>query len=780
MAIVVAMTLGIGGTTAIVSVMECVFVTPLPFSNPDRLVQLGTSMRTLGSAPEVNALDARDWQAQSRTVPRIGLYDVENVTLVLDGIDTPIAASALLAGAGFTDVLEIHPALGRGFTNEDFAQGAAPVVVLGQRFWRDTFHGDPAVIGRSLRLGAARATIVGVWPDAADRFPAGGTALWTPLTYPADSFLNQRGSIALGALGRMAPDVEVDTARAELAAIAQRLALAYPQTNTGRSAIVESLQPAMVGPIGPMIAVMALSMAAVLAIACANIANLLLAQSSGRSRELAVRAALGATRGRVLRQLTAESLILFTVAGTLGVVMAPSLANVLIAQYPGALPLAADPRIDGRVLLIALGLTLTAAAIATIPQLRSAGRLQIAERLAHTARGLISPGQRRTAHLLIVTQVALSMVLLLGAGALLKTFVRLSTVATGLDAQQIVTMRVTLPSAARANAETTIQFQNAVRDLAAALPGVESAAHAMFLPFAAGGWRDGYARIGTTDAPPNLPMADFFMVSHEYLATLGIAIRRGRAVSSQDDASAAPVLVVNEAFAARAFPGEDAIGRRLQWNNRTWEIVGIAADTRHASLWTGPDPDVYVPRAQNIRANTWLVVRTSRPASAIAAEVSTRLRTLDGSAAITDVRRMSERIGDSASLERFRALITGALGSLALVLAVIGIYSVVSYTVSRSTRDIGIRLALGQTRGSAIRQVLAGIWVVMGFGMTIGASVTLLFGRAIEARIPGMDVRDPVTLLAVSMLFLATATLAAYGPARRASRVDVLDALRAE
>jgi putative ABC transport system permease protein len=778
LAVVVAMALGIGATTAIVSVMESVLLTALPFPQPDRLVRLGTSMRALGTAPEVNALDAKDW-AQARTLDGVGQYDVEPVTLHLDGADAPVSTTALLADAGMTGVLGLRPLLGRALEPGDFDKGATPVIVIGRRFWRETFGADPAVVGRTVGFGTARATIVGVWPEAGDRFPAGGVDLWTPLTYPEDSFLNQRGSIALGTIARLRTGADAASAAAELSIIAARLATAYPETNKGRTALVEPLQEAMVGPVRPMLIVIALSIAAVLLVACVNVANLLLAQTCARSREFALRTSLGATRGRLVRQLLAESLALYAVAGAAGILLAPALARALIARYPGALPLAADVGIDGRVLLIALAVTLAAALLAGVPRLRALGRPSLAGELADGARGLVGRAQRRASAALVVAQVAVSIVVLLGAGALLRTFVRLSSVDTGLDDARVVTMRLTLPAGAVATPERTLQFQDAAADLAATLPGVERASHAMFLPFAAGMWHDGYERVGGADVRPNLPMADFFMIGPHFLATVGITIRQGRGLTPADDRGA-PVLVVSDTFAARAFPGQSAVGKQVRWENRTWEIVGVAADARHGSLWDPPDPDVYVPRAQVIRENTWLVLRTARPAAAVAADLRTRLKALDSAAAITDVRRLDDRVADSLSSERFRALLTGSLGSLALLLAAVGIYGVVSYTVSRSARDIGIRMALGQSRRRVVVGVLAGIWAMVAFGVGLGTAATRLAARAIEAWLPGLPLWEPGTLLPVVALFFTIATLAALGPARRASRIDLVDALRAD
>jgi putative ABC transport system permease protein len=303
----------------------------------------------------------------------------------------------------------------------------------------------------------------------------------------------------------------------------------------------------------------------------------------------------------------------------------------------------------------------------------------------------------------------------------------------------------------------------------------------MFLPFAPGTWHDGFERVGKADMRPNLPMADFFMVSPEYLGTVGIPIRRGRDLAPTDDTPGAPgVVVVSETFAAKTFPGEAALGRRVRWEDRTWEIVGIAADARHSSLWDAPDPDVYVPRGQKIRDNTWLVVRTSRPASVVAVELRAKLGRLDPGAALTDVRTLDERLSASVAPERFRALLTGSLGGLALVLAAIGVNGVVSYASARMTREIGIRMALGQTCASVMSRILVTTWTTMAYGVALGLVSAAVAARWLEASLPGVHTSQAGTMIAVAAIFFAVATLAALGPARRASRVDLVAALRTE
>ena len=408
--VTVAVALGIAATTAIFSVMEAVFLRPLPFPASGQLVRFSTTVGTLGRVPEVNSLDARDWRVASTRLQGIGLYDVEAATVRLADDAPPVSATLMLVTVEVLPVLGIRPALGRAPGSDDYHFGAASGIMLGNRFWRANFGGQPSAIGRDIQVGAERHTIVGVLPPEADRFPAGGTDIWMPLTFPPSSFLNQRGSIALSAVGRLDDRTTLASAQDEMATIAARLASAYPETNRDRAVHLERLQEAMAGPIKPMMLLLGLSVAMLLAVACANIANILLAQAHGRTLEFATRGALGASPARIARQLWTETLGLFGIAGALGVATAQPLASWLVAQYPGTLPLADDVQLDGRVLAIAVAATLAAALLAGLPRARPRRDPGAGDGLRGDARTGPTPRHRRITTFFVGTQISVSIV----------------------------------------------------------------------------------------------------------------------------------------------------------------------------------------------------------------------------------------------------------------------------------------------------------------------------------------------------------------------------------
>jgi putative ABC transport system permease protein len=647
--------------------------------------------------------------------------------------------------------------------------------MLGHRFWQSHYGGDPSVVGRMLQVGTGRRTIVGVLASEGDRFPAGGADVWGPLIFPASSFLNQRGSIALSAVGRLRRDTTMAAAQDEMSTIAARLATAFPETNQPRRVALDGLQDSMVGPVRPMMLLLAGSIAMLLAVACANIANLLLAQAHARSLEFGIRSAVGASRGRLVRQLWTESLALFGVAGAIGVALSHPLALAIIARYPETLPLAADVRLDFRVVAIAIACTLAAALVAGLPRARRLRGAQVGADLRADARSTVTQEHRRITTLFVATQVAVSMVLLFGGVLLLRTFMNLSSTAPGFDADDVVTIRASIPESS--DPARTVAFQDALRDTAQSLPGVTAAAHAMFIPFAAGSWGDVYRRVGMADPAPRGPMAHFFMVSPEYLAVLHIPLLKGRGLEASDDARGARVLAVSQTFAARAFPGQDPVGRRIEWNDDTWEIVGVTADVRHASLADPLDADVYVPRRQVVRGNTWLLLQTRRPAPTILAELQERVKAIDPDVALTDAVTMRERIAASAAPERFRAIVTGTLAVLTLVLAIVGLHGVVSYSVAQRTREIGVRLALGQRRASVVRSVMADTLRTIAAGTVPGVLASAYAGRWLSSVVM-VKADVGVALGAVVAIFVAAALVAAAGPAWRASRVDPIVALR--
>jgi predicted permease len=774
--VTIAIALGIAASTAIFSVMEGVFLRALPFHSPDRLVRFSTTVANLGRAPELNYRDALDLKAAATTLEAIALYDVEPGTVRIGDDGVPFSATVMLTTSEMLAVLRVQPQAGRALRPEEYRFGGAPAVMLGHKFWKARFGGDPSAIGRTLQVGAARHTIVGILPPEADRFPAGGADIWTALAFPDSSFLNQRGSIALAAVGRLRPDSSLPSARSEVSTIAARLASSYPDTNRERSVMIDGLQEAMVGPIKPMMLLLALSVCMLLAVACANIANLLLAQAHARTLEFGIRGALGASPARMARQLWTESVALFSIAGALGVAMADPLAQWLIALYPETLPLAADVALDGRVLAIASASTCSAALLAGFPRIRRLRDTRVGEDLRGDARGGVTPQHRRTTRMFVAAQVAVSMVLLFGGMLLLRTFINLTASATGFNPHGVVAIRASIPPLA-GDASQVADVQDALRDAAASLPGIDAAAHAMFIPFAPGYWGDGYRRAGTDDPAPRGPMAHFFMVSPEYFDVMNIPITRGRRLAPSDRAGAPPVILVSQTFARTAFAAQDPIGRRIEWNDATWEIVGVAADVRHAALGDAFDADVYVPRRQVVRGNTWLLLKTTRPPDAVLAELQRRVTSIDADVALTDAETMDARLAESAAPERFRAVVTGTLAALTLLLAVVGLHGVVSYAVAQRTREIGVRLALGGRPARVIAAVLLDTLRTVAWGALPGVLASLYAGKWLSSVVM-VHANQVGTLASVLGIFAAAALAAAAGPALRAGRVDPIEALR--
>jgi putative ABC transport system permease protein len=648
--------------------------------------------------------------------------------------------------------------------------------MLGYKFWKAHFAGDPSAVGRTLQVGAVGHTIVGVLPPEADRFPAGGADVWTSLAFPPSSFLNQRGSIALSAIGRLRGDSTMAAAQNEISTIASRLAAAYPDSNRDRAVRLDGLQDAMVGPIKPMMTLLALSVGMLLAVACANIANLLLAQAHVRTLEFGIRGAVGASPARLARQLWTESFALFAVAGAIGVALAQPLALWLVSRYPGTLPLAADVTLDGRVLAVAVACTLAAALLAGFPRARRLRDMRVGADLRGDERSGPTRAHRRMTNVFVAAQVSVSIVLLFGGILLLRTLINLTSAAPGFD-QGVITIRASIPPIPHGDAAQVVAFQDRLRDAAASLPGVTGAAHAMFIPFTPGSWGDGYRRAGTADAAPRGPMAHFFMVSPEYFEVMRIPVLRGRALAASDNAGAPPVVMVSETFAKTAFPGQDPVGRRLEWNDGTWEIVGVTGDIRHAALSDPFDADVYVPRRQLVRDNTWLLMSTTRPAAAVLAELRERVKSIDRDVALTDAQTMEARLAESAAPERFRAIVTGTLAALTLLLAIVGLHGVVSYAVTQRTREIGVRLALGQRPAAVVRTLIFETLRTIAAGAVPGVLASVYAGRWLSSLV--MVNADPAAALGgVVAIFAAAALAAAAGPAWRASRVDPIVALR--
>jgi predicted permease len=774
-AVILAMALGVGASTAAMSITESALIRPLPFDRPGELVALHTVAAKFGDVPETNFRDARDLRDRSRTLVAVGLYDAEDVGIRTADDATPIAGVGLAVDAHFQDVLSIHAALGRLFDDSDTQVGAAPAALIADRFWRHQLGLASDIIGRRILVGSQRFTIVGVLPPSAERFPAGGADVWTPLVVPETSFLYNRGSLALTAVGRMTPGATLASVAAEISAISARLEAENPMSNAGRRLGVAPLQSTMTGPIRPMLLLIGGATSLLLLIACANIGNLFLAQSFGRRHEFYVRAALGASRRDLIWQLIAETVVACGVAGIVGLGLAPFLTRMFLELYPDTLPLSTDLGLDGRVVAAALALTLLAAAIAGIPRLRS---LRHSGGWQGHSRGLVGGIRPRLSLSLMAVQVALSIVLLSASLLLATTFASVGASQPGFNPAGLLTVRVSIPS--QASPDQLARVQDDIRDVAAVMPDVTAAAHAMFIPFTPGSWGDMYHPIDVADPTVQRPIAHFFMVSPEYLDTLGIRVASGRGFTSRDTSSSPRVIIVSRQFARTAFATDDAIGRRIQWNDDVWEVVGITNDVRHSTPWEAPDDDVYVPRRQVVRGNTWLLLRTTAPSGVILRDLQKRMKLAGVPGTVMSATSMQQRLDDLGGPARFRAALSACLAAVALCLTAVGVYAIAAFNVAERVREIGVRLALGATPQSVVRQVVGQSWLGVAYGLVPGLLASLTLRQWLDAWLYGFVPAGQSTVLLAAALFVGLTTLAAWIPSRRASQIDPALSLRPE
>ena len=776
--VIAAVALGIGATTAIVSVIEGVMLRPLPYPEPDRIVWLHGTTATGSLQNMANPSDVEDWRRRSRSLSAISPYSTYDGTLALD--EGPLRVGIAAVGEGMDRVLGVRALHGRLLTADDYVPGVR-AIVLAHELWRTRFAADPAVVGRSIPLNGTPYTVVGVLPPSPYPFPANDRDLWLPLLPPTEEMANYRGGVWLRVVGRLAPGYTLAQAQAEMSGIAAQLEQEYPLTNAGRGLNTITLREGIAGPVRPVLLLLAGAVAMVLLIAAANIGNLLLIAAQDRKRDLAIRATLGAASGRLARLVLDESALLAAIGGAIGIALAPLLTSALLNLYPEGLPRAAEIGLNARVLLVAVAATAFAALAAGLPPLRAASRIDLQTTIRAGERGLGTAGERRVRAALVVAQIALSVVLLVGAGLLLRTFARLTATETGITTENVITFNVSLAGARYPGIEEEAAFYESFLERVRALPGVSSAGATSLLPFVADNFIDGFRREGMDDGPPNTPTARLQVVTSGYFDALGIGLVKGRAVEATDRAGAQRVVVVNQEMERRYFDG-DALGRRIRFQGEVREIVGVVRDKRHRTLREEVMPDLYVPRAQsdNPRLFGWIAVRAGSDAATLLPQIRTELARLDAGIAIDDVATLQERVADSVGPDRFRAMLIGSLALLALLLAVLGIYGVVAYAVARQTREIGIRMALGEAPARARGRVIRAALLLGLTGVSIGLGIALASARVLESFVAEVGTRDPVTLIGVPLLLLLITGIASLGPAVRASRVDPLVAIRGE
>ena len=780
---VATLALGIGANAAIFAVVDAALLRPLPFPEPERLVAVWGL--EAGSGPQrqrTSYPDFRDYQqATTGSFEALAIYRPSTLTLTAPDLEPSRVEGAAAARELFA-VLRSAPLMGRVFTADEDRAGGPGAVLLSEGLWRERWGGRD-VVGQAVTLDGAPHTIVGVMP-ASFRFPP-EARLWTPAgPEPRNEF---RGVHSYRAVARLRPGVPVQAAAADLAQVASRLAAAYPDDNAGRTALVEPLQRSLVGEARPALLMLMGAVVLVLLITCANFAALLVARSGRRTRELAVRITLGATRGRLVRQLLTETALVSVLGALAALALASWLVPLLVALAPADLPRLQEVTFDRRVALVCLAMTvLTACLFAIVPAV-VATRVQPAEVLrSESGRASAGRGRQRLRQALTLAQTSLAVVLLIGAGLLVRSFSALHRVEPGFQTTGVVTAEVYLPESRYPTWRDWERTFAAIRERVAALPGVESAAVANADPFY-GGFG---ARFEIEGRPPfekgRQPEPSMRLVTSDYVRTTGLRLVRGRDLTPADRVGAPGAVLINEAMARKYFAGEDPVGRRLlrKWWSKdmpeAWEIVGIVGDVKTASLEGEPDDAIYFPAAQVSFPSMTLVVRTSRGAGAVAGEMGAAVRAVDPLLALGPVRALDDIVAESMGSRRFNATLIGVFAGLAILLATIGLYGVLSYSVAQRGHEIAVRRALGARAADIVALVSRQAAVMSAIGLAVGAVAAVALAHALRAMLFGVRPLDPVTLVVVVAAVSLASAAATLGPLSRALTVDPAHALRGE
>jgi putative ABC transport system permease protein len=776
---VIALALGIGANAAIFSVVNAVMLRSLPYSDPDRLVVLRENK--LPQFPEFSVSPGNflDWQKQNTVFEKLTAVRGFSYNLVDTGSEPERLRGARIS-AGLFEMLGVKPAQGRTFTAEEDTPGHENVVILSNGLWQRRFGADPNILGRSLMLNSTSYTVIGVMPPTF-QFPDRETELFTPIAFDAKQ-AEQHGAHYISAIGRLKPGVTIEQARTEMSAIAARLAQQYPDSNTGWGVSLFQMQEYEAREIKPALLILLGAVALVLLIACANVANLLLARATARQREIAIRTALGASRWRVVRQLLTESVLLALVGGGLGLLLAIWGTDLLLALAPKDLPRGQGVTLDGRVLAFTILITLlTGVVFGLVPALQ-ASRPNLNETLKEGGRGPTG-GHHRVRGSLVITEVALALVLLIGAGLLLRSFYRLQQVDPGFNPKNALTIALSLPGKKYAEDDQQAAFFAQLIEQVSTMPGVVSVGATQSLPI-----HDDYV-LGFNiqgrppDPPGEEPNTNYYAVSPGYFKAMGISLLRGRLFTEQDKKDAPRVAVINETMAKKFFPGEDPIGKGINVTNgpeRFREIVGIVSDVKQYGLDQPTTAQTYEPFLQEPFSGMTLIVRTEGDPTALNSTIRSQVLSIDKDQPISRIRPLEQIVYESVAKQRFSMLLLGVFAVVALILAAVGLYGVMSYAVTQRTHEIGIRMALGAQQKDVIRLVVGQGMVLALIGVVIGLVASFALTRVMATLLFNVSATDPLTFLAIPALLTVVALAASFVPARRAMRVDPMIALRYE
>lgn len=793
--VVSVLTIVIGATTAVFSFVDAILLRPLQFPAADNLVMVWENNQELQSVTDripTSAANLRDWKEQNHVFTDLGAFWTK--VLYLTGANEPERVEGVRVTGNFFSLLGVNAALGRTFVPED-DQPNARMVVIGYGLWQRRFGGDPGVVGRQAMLDGEPYTVIGVMPKAFDFpkrsdlppsfsvFPA-RSELWIPLGLN-DTQKQNRGKRNLVVFGRLRPGVTVAQAQADVHNIAQSLQQQYPNTNKGWTTHVVGMQEQIVSYIRPALLLLFMAVVFMLLIGCANVLNLQMAHGIARRRELAVRSALGASRMRLMQQILTENLVLFLISGLLGFIVAIGLTKLLILISPADIPRLDEIKPHLRLFVFTLITTLGTAIAAGVITALNVSKINLDSVFKDTTRGAAgSRAQGRARSVLVAAEIALSLMLLIGAGLLIKSFLRLQSVDPGFEPKNVLTAEINLPPYKYSPEQQANIFQQILGRVASA-PGVQSAGAVTNLPMSGAGESTKFTFEDRQNvSSEEQPLINYAAVSGDYFRALGIPLLQGRSFTDADNQQAPGVAIVNETLAQRFWPNQDAIGKRLRRSKSEdgawYSVIGVVNDVRHSSLDKEPVPEVYFSYLQESSSFMVLVAQTATRAENLASTLRSEVQAVDKDQPLSNVKSMEQLMTESKAGRNFNTLLITGCAVIALLLAAAGIYGVVSYTVTQRTREIGIRMALGAQQETILKTVIKDGLKLALFGLIPGLLLAFAVTRIMSSLLYEVSVTDPIVFIAASLVLLAVALVASFLPARRATRVDPVTAITQE
>jgi predicted permease len=787
--VVITLALGIGASTAIFSVVNSVVLRPLPYRTADRIVAI-QELDPDGKRGQSTSANFYDWRQQNTVFEHLSAFKITTTNLALP--DHAERIDLAQTNADFFDVFGITPQYGRLFIPQDEQAGHEPVVVVSHALWQRRFGSDPSLVGKSITLDGKNYNVIGIAPPGF-QYPD-KTELWlpplrlVPELYPDQDVTQTRRMGYLFVVALLKPGVSLQQAAGEMETITARLRQQYPDTNNRRFNRVVSLHEHLVGDTNKLLWLLLGAVTFVLLIGCANVANLLLASGASRQKEMAIRTALGASRWRVIRQLFTESAILALAGGVVGLLIAFWGLAAITKLLPTDFPRLNEIQIDWRVLGFTFAASmLTGILFGLVPALQ-VSRPDVQEAIRETGRGAAgSRRQSRFRQVLIIVEVALSVVLLAGAGLLFRSFLRLQSVDAGFVSQQVLTARLTPSGTSYVNDADYARFYNGVIEKVSAIPGVQDAGLINTLPLFKGPTSAFRVEGRPVTTPDKWPSVNYRVVSPNYFRAMGIPVLQGRAYTDRDNENAPLVMMVNQQLVREVFPDENPVGKRITFGGtntdgqpRWFEIVGVVANVRSLELREEPTAELYFSAQQDLWPAMSLVVRSSVEPSSLSASVRQAVNEVDRSVPVADVKTMDHVVSESITQPRFNLFLLGLFSAVAMVLSAAGIYGVTAYTVTQRTHELGIRIALGAQVGDVLRMILGQGMAVIGIGLVAGLAAAFGLMRLLRSLLFGVGENDPLTFVAITAVLVLVALIACYIPARRATKVDPLVALRAE